>query len=277
MDFFEILRILLIFGGGLVAGSFANCVIWRLHVKENFVSGRSYCPRCRHQLAAADLIPVFSFLVLGGKCRYCKERISRQYPIVEIASALLAVAAALFFAPGFIRFGFINLSLALVLIYYWAVCIVLEIIFVSDFLWYTIPDETIAFGAGLAIAAQAFAAVSPMNRPLIAGGHTPLNVISAAVLGALFFLGIVLISKGKWMGLGDVKYVFLMGLILGFPEILFALFMAFLSGAAIGVILILAGRKKMSSEIPFGPFLVAGTLAALFLAQPAIDLYLGII
>ena len=277
MDFFEILRIIGILIGGLIVGSFVNCVIWRLHSKESFVTGRSYCPRCRHKLASRDLVPVFSFLALGGKCRYCKAGISWQYPMVEIISAVLGLMVANIFAPGFVTFGFINPELALVLVYYWAIMAVLEIIFVSDLLWYIIPDEAVVFGAGLAVVAQIFSALSPQNSGFIAGGSTFGNVALTAAGAAFFFGSLVLVSRGKWMGLGDVKYVFLMGLVLGFPEILFGLFVAFLSGAAIGIFLIGAGRKKLSSQIPFGPFLAAGTLVALLFSQTVLNWYLSII
>lgn len=276
MDIFEILRIFAILGGGLIAGSFVNCVIWRLHSNEGFVGGRSYCPRCRHKLAGADLVPIFSFLALGGKCRYCKEKISWQYPAVEFVSAILAITVSFVFAPGFARFGVLDPALALVLVYYWAVIAVLEIIFVSDLLWYVIPDQAVVFGVGLAFVAQVFGYVAPSFAGLIAGGHTIGNTIFTAAAVSFFFLAIVLVSRGKWMGLGDVKYAFLMGLILGFPEIIFGLFVAFFSGAAVGVALIMAGRKKISSEIPFGPFLAAGTLAAVLFAPAVIDWYLGI-
>lgn len=277
MDFFEILRILAIAGGGLIFGSFVNCVIWRLHSKESFVGGRSYCPRCRHKLAAADLVPLLSFLFLGGKCRYCKENISWQYPLVELATSVLALAAAFIFASGFMKLGIIDPATVLILVYYWAMIGILEIVFVSDLLWYVIPDEAIVFGVGLAALAQIFAAFSPLARDLIAGDQSLGGVFLTAVFSTLVFLGIVVISKGKWMGLGDVKYAFLMGLVLGFPGIVAGLFLAFLSGAVIGLVLIAAGRKKLSSEIPFGPFLAAATLVALFFGQSVINWYLGII
>jgi len=277
MDFFEILRITGILIGGLFVGSFVNCVIWRLHSEESFVTGRSYCPRCRHKLSPKDLVPIFSFLALGGKCRYCKTGISWQYPIVEITSAILGLIVAYIFAPGFIMIGFINSTMALVLAYYWAITAVLEIIFVSDLLWYVIPDGAVVFGAGLAVVAQIFSALSPLNSVFIAGGHTFGDVFLTGAGASFFFGALVLLSRGKWMGLGDVKYMFLMGLVLGFPEILFGLFVAFLSGAAIGVFLIGTGRKKLSSQIPFGPFLAAGTLVAILFSQAALNWYVSII
>ena len=224
MDFFEILRILAITGGGLIAGSFINCVIWRLHTAENFITGRSYCPHCRHKLVAIDLVPVFSFVALAGKCRYCAKKISWLYPAVEIATAIMALAVTNIAVPGFLRFGFIDPAMAVVLVYYWAILAVLEIIFESDILWYIIPDEAVVAGAVLAVVMQIFAVVSPMSRAFIFGGHDFGNLALTAVFSAFVFLAIVLVSKGKWMGLGDVKYAFLMGLLLGFPQILFGLF-----------------------------------------------------
>ncbi len=100
------------------------------------------------------------------------------------------------------------------------------------------------------------------------------NSILSALVAALFFLLIVLISRGRWMGVGDIKLAFLMGLFLGWPNILVALFLAFFIGAIIGIGLIIAGKKKMKSEVPFGPFLVAGTFLSLFFGEQIFSLYL---
>jgi len=240
-----------IFIFGLVVGSFLNCVIYRLALPR----GRSFCPHCKHILSWQDLIPVLSFLILRGKCRYCQKKISFQYPLVEIATGLLFVLIFWHLDFGFdLAFGFwILISCFLI------------IIFVYDLKHFIIPDKIIY---------PAIAVVFIYN--VLQGPALLMGSGLAAILAAGFFLSIVLVSRGCWMGLGDVKLAFLMGLFLGFPNILIALFFAFLIGAIIGVGLILAKRKTLKSEVPFGPFLVTGTFVALFLGERIAQWYLDL-
>jgi leader peptidase (prepilin peptidase) / N-methyltransferase len=241
---------------GLIIGSFLNCVVFRLEKEESFLKGRSYCPNCRHQLTWLDLIPVFSFLFLGGKCRYCKKKISWQYPLVEISTAILFVLVAYFSFPDFLTTSYLLLTTSLLLV-----------IFIFDLKHYIIPDGAIFSAIGIAL-------VYDLLRSDLLGRS---DLLISAIGAALFFLAIFLISKGKWMGFGDVKLAFFMGLFLGFPKILVALFLAFLIGAIIGVCLIIFGKKKFSSEVPFGPFLIIGTFLALFFGEKLITWYLGVI
>jgi len=231
---------LVIFLSGLAVGSFLNCIIYRLKTDQSFLRGRSFCPHCQHTLSWLDLIPVFSFFILKGRCRYCQKKISWQYPLVEIATGLLFLLIGNFQLPIF------NFIIAPLLI----------IIFVYDLKHYIIPDKII------------YPAV------IIAAIFNFTNWLSA--LGAaLFFLVIVLVSRGKWMGVGDVKLGFLMGLALGFPNILVALFLAFMMGAIIGIGLIIASKKTLKSEVPFGPFLVAATFIAWFYGQRIVNWYIN--
>jgi len=217
-----------------------NCIIYRLKTGQSFLRGRSFCPHCQHTLSWLDLIPVFSFFILKGRCRYCQKKISWQYPLVEIATGLL------FFLIGNFQLPIFNFIIAPLLI----------IIFVYDLKHYIIPDKII------------YPAV------IIAAIFNFTNWLSA--LGAaLFFLVIVLVSRGKWMGVGDVKLGFLMGLALGFPNILVALFLAFMMGAIIGIGLIIASKKTLKSEVPFGPFLVAATFIAWFYGQRIVNWYIN--
>jgi len=241
----------IIFIFGLVVGSFLNCVIYRLALPR----GRSYCPYCKHILSWQDLIPVLSFLILKGKCRYCQKKISFQYPLVEIVTGLLFVL--IFWHLGF---GF-DLAFGIWIL----ISCFLIIIFVYDLKHFIIPDKIIY---------PAIAVVFIYN--VLQGPALLMRSGLAAILAAGFFLSIVLVSRGRWMGLGDVKLAFLMGLFLGFPNILIALFFAFLIGAIIGVGLILAKRKTLRSEVPFGPFLVTGTFVALFWGERIVQWYLDL-
>lgn len=253
---------------GLIVGSFLNCVIYRLEKKESFLSGRSYCPHCHHSLCWEDLIPVLSFLTLEGKCRYCQKPISWQYPLVELATGILF--AAIFSQSIFnLQSTIYNLIIACFLI----------IIFVFDFKHYIIPDKVIYPAIVISLIFNFQFSISNKLQPL---GENPLSLalfiysILSALGAAAFFLAIILISRGQWMGWGDVKLAFFMGLFLGFPNILVALFSAFFIGAVVGLILIALNKKTLKSEVPFGPFLVGGTFLALFFGQYFINSYLSL-
>jgi len=245
---------LFIFLFGLIIGSFLNCVIYRLEQKQSFWQGRSFCPYCKHTLKWQDLIPVFSFLFLRGKCRYCDKKISLQYPLVEIATGVLFLSIFNFQFLIFNKFPISNFQTLFWLI----ISSFLIIIFVYDLKHFIIPDKVIYPAIIIALIFN--------FQFLIFNQFSIFNSLILSALGAAgFFLFIVLVSRGKWMGVGDIKLAFLMGLLLGFPYILVALFFSFLIGAVIGIGLILAKRKTMKSEVPFGPFLVMGTFIALFL------------
>ena len=263
---------------GLAVGSFLNAVIYRLALAEGLVShvrdrerkvpaspfrGRSFCPRCGHTLSWRDLIPVASFLLLGGKCRYCKARISMQYPLVELATAFIFLA--IFSTKGGSASGG-NFEF-FTLVYLFTIASLLIVLFVYDLKHYILPDKILFPAIGLAAFWDLLAI-----RSLGEGWGFVVSGFSAAA----FFLAIFLLSRGRAMGFGDVKLAFFMGLFLGWPNILVALFLAFCSGAAIGLVLIILKKKGLKSEIPFGPFLIGGTFGALFWGKEAVDWYLDL-
>jgi leader peptidase (prepilin peptidase)/N-methyltransferase len=263
--FMSFLFYLFIFLFGLAVGSFLNVLILRLgsEVKKG-IGGRSHCPKCGHQLGWQDLIPVLSFVMLGGKCRYCGQKISWQYPIVELATGILFVFLLTnFWSLGFGHwdlFGIWSLGFGIFI----TSCLI--VIFVSDLKFFIIPDEIIIAGS---IAALIYRLSAVFNFEIwnlfrnwkleIGNWQTVGYHLLAAIAAGTFFLAIVLATNGKGMGLGDVKMAFLMGLVLGWPLILPALLLAFVAGALVGLGLIAAGRAKMKSEIPFGTFLAAAT------------------
>lgn len=236
-------------------GSFLNVVIYRLETKESIIKGRSHCLECGVVLKWYDNIPLLSFIFLRGRCRFCGQKISWQYPIVEIATAslfLLIFNFKFLIFKQFLIFNFIDL------IYLWFIASVLIIIFAYDLKHYIIPDK-IVYPA--IVVSGIWYLVSGI---LIRNTKYELrDTILGAVLTALFFFLIVLITKGKGMGLGDVKLAFLMGLALGWPSILIALFLSFMSGAIVGIGLIAVGKKGLKSQIPFGPFLSASAIFVL--------------
>jgi len=276
---FDFLIYLFIFVFGTICGSFLNCVIYRLEIGESFLKGRSYCPHCKHVLTWQDLIPIFSFLILKGKCRYCHQKISWQYPLVELATGILFVSTLIYFFSK--TSILVNSAMTeLTSIYYLVIACFLIIIFVYDLKHYIIPDKVIYPAIAIAFLYQLFKiwdlGFVPNFEFRISNFQTLANPLLSAFLASLFFLMIVLISQGKWMGVGDIKLAFLMGLILSFPNILVALFLAFFIGAIIGIGLIIARKKTLKSEIPFGPFLVSGTFLAMFFGQKLIDTYLNL-
>ena len=264
---------LFVFLFGLVIGSFLNCVIYRLERKKGFLKGRaqrktssflrgrSYCPHCKHVLSWQDLIPVFSFLILKGKCQYCKKKISIQYPLVELLTGAL-------FLLIFINFNnlLVTRYLLLVTSFWILISSFLIIIFVYDLKHYMIPDKVIYPAIIIAMIFRLFTGYG-----LLVTGY-----LLSAFAAAGFFLLIVLISRGKWMGVGDIKLAFLIGLLLGHPNTILALFLAFLIGAIIGVGLIGLKKKTIKSELPFGPFLILGIYLALFFGEKIINWYFNL-
>lgn len=242
--------IVLIFVLGLIIGSFVNCLVYRLNKEKNFwkgfLTGRSYCPKCRHNLAWFENIPLFSFVFQKGKCRYCQSPISGQYFFSELITGLVFLGIYWFYLLP--NFSFSFLFFISVFIYFYLATVLIAI-FLSDLFYWTIPDQItfpaiIIFLVWNIIQAQWF-------------------LVLAGLSGLIFFLLLVFITKGKGMGLGDVKLAALMGLFLGFSKLIVALYLAFLTGAILGAILILTKRKKMGSRIPFGPFLVLAAFIAL--------------
>lgn len=267
---------------GLTIGSFINSIIYRLNTGEDFIIKRSHCPHCGHILNWNDLVPILSFILLRGKCRYCQKPISWQYPLVELTTGLLFVLTTNFFFPVYspVRSPSITLGTEegglLFVIYYLIIISFLIITFVYDLKHYLIPDEVVYPAIVLSFLADIFMALNKYHFSDFLGVFKLItNGWLAAFLAAGFFMAIILFSHGKWMGLGDVKLAVFMGLVLGFPKILLALLLAFSFGAIIGIGLIALGKKHLKSEIPFGPFLVTGTLIAIFWGEQLLHWYQG--
>lgn len=252
----------LVFVFGAVIGSFLNVLIWRLP-REEKLNGRSHCPNCNHKLVWYDLIPVLSYVVSKGVCRYCKQQISFRYPLIEILTGVLFVLAVLAF-PFTSVFSSLLLLKAMVVI---AVCVV---VFMIDFEHYLILDKVVLFGTimiGLLLVALGISDGS-INH-LIYG-------ILASISASTPFWLLWVISKGRWMGLGDVKFIAFMGLALGLSGILVSLFLAFGIGALVGIALILIGKKQLTSKLPFGTFLSLATVVTVLYGARLWDLYWGI-
>ena len=262
--------ILIFFVLGLIIGSFLNVVVYRLRVAESLVVGRSHCPHCKTMIAWYDNIPVISFILLKFKCRKCKAKISWQYPLVEIFTGLV------FSLVGSQYFNLNDTTTWATAVYYLGIVSFLMVIFVYDFLYMEIPGLALWPAIGWAVAFNLF-----FDWGKVSFGGDVLTVATySGVLGAfmafmLFFL-MVAVSKEKWMGMGDAYLVILLGLILGWPQILLGLMLAFSIGAIVGIVMIVAKKKKMGSQIPFAPFLVLGSFITLFWYPQIISWYAGL-
>ncbi|MEK7650641.1 MAG: prepilin peptidase [Patescibacteria group bacterium] len=242
---------LFIFLLGLIVGSFLNVVIYRYNTGRSVSTGRSQCFACSHTLSWYELVPVFSFLAQGGRCRACQSAISWQYPAVELANGVLFVA---------LFQHFLGVSLGKPLFLLSAVIFsLLLVITVYDLRHKIIPD-------GLVYAFIIFALIFsnwPFTQivPTIFFQH----LVSGLVL-FLFFFFLWWVSSGRWMGLGDAKLALGVGFLLGWPGALSAIIFAFWSGALFGVLLILlkATKINLKSELPFAPFIVLGLLLNFF-------------
>ena len=241
---------------GLFIGSFLNVLIDRLPNNRSIL-GRSHCEKCHKTLVWYDLIPLLSFIYLRGKCRYCHTKLSYQYPLLELLTGGMFTLTYLFTIyqiPNIILPGLINLqSLIINLIFNLFMVSCFIVIFFADLKYGIIPDKILLAGVFVAL---------PYIF-MIYNSEFIIHLLSA--LGAfLFFLFLYLLTKGRGMGFGDVKLAFLLGLVLGFPAIFYGIYIAFLTGGFVGIILILWKKKKLKSSVPFGPFLILGSFIPLF-------------
>ncbi|MFH1366927.1 MAG: prepilin peptidase [Patescibacteria group bacterium] len=235
---------------GLIVGSFLNAVIYRLHQGKSFIRGRSFCPQCGHSLSAMDLVPILSFILLGGRCRYCDKKISWQYPLVEFFVAVSFVI--IYFTYGW----------SLQFVFYLIITAFLALIFVYDLKYHLILDKV-----SLPALFLAFIFSLILKMPV-------LEILIGLVIGAGFFFLQFTLSRGKWVGGGDIRLGGLMGAALGWQKLLAALFLAYISGSLVSLFLIIFRRKTMKSRLPFGPFLVVAAFVCLIFGQAIIDWYL---
>ena len=233
---------------GAIVGSFINALSFRFHTGNSIILGRSKCMRCGHILAAYDLIPIISYLILRGRCRYCRAHISLQYPLVEGIATFLAVGIYT-----------ITYTEPLLFAYWFVVWMILLFISIYDMRHAIIPSVCSVILAVLALSHAAFFSVS-------------LTAILAGPLLALPLFLLSLISKGTWMGWGDSALELSLGWLLGIWPGLTALLFGFWIGAGVGVILLFASHRwnrmhsrfTMKSEIPFAPFLILGVAIVYF-------------
>ena len=237
-----------IFIFGLVVGSFANVCIHRLPKKESIVFPVSHCISCSAPVRPFDNIPVISYLILGGKCRNCKENISAMYPIIEVITGLLLLA-------GLFKFG-----LTFDFLIYTIVAPTLVIISTIDIEHQIIPDVIILPGIVLGLAAGSYSI-----------GYVD-SILGFFLGGGLFYF-LAALSKGG-MGGGDIKYIAAAGALVGWEKVLLIIFIAAFLGSIVSIFQIALRKKSRKSLIPFAPFLSVATLITLFYGNLLIKLYL---
>jgi leader peptidase (prepilin peptidase)/N-methyltransferase len=263
-----VLILLSIFIFGTLLGSFLNVVIWRLPRGQS-LGGRSRCPHCSAVLRPGDLVPVLSFLFLGRRCRHCGAGISSRYAAVELVTGLLFAWSWYVINPAGLDSYAVAIRLLILVAFFIA-------IFWIDLEHYLILDKLVLPAATITLAANVIVD-SIRHTPLLSlSGYTAGGVVAAAGLAGFFFL-LWLVSRGKWIGLGDVKLAVVLGLAVGWPQVLVSTMLAFLMGTFVSITLLLRGTKGLKSPIPFGTFLTLGTLLALWYGPQIWHWYLGLI
>lgn len=255
MIYFDIL----VFIFGLVWGSFLNVVIWRFDDFKTIAQGRSKCPYCGYTLEWYDLIPLISYGILRGKCRKCEHKISSMYPVIEFITGI-----AVFLI--YLHFGFVWQSLLLLL-----VVSVLMVTFGYDAIHMQISGFLMWIGI-VTVLVWRLATLSQLSAwpellPVVGWG---------AAVGIALPLILVVISRGQWMGDGDILLGTLIGVLAGYPSIFVAYFIAFVSGSVYGLILVAIKGKSLKDAVPFGPFLVIGALTAFFYGGQIVNWYMNL-
>lgn len=249
---------ILLFTLGLFIGSFINALVYRLHEKKPIVFDRSICPLCAHRLRWYDLIPLVSFALLFGRCRYCHKRISWQYPLVELLTGLAFIFPVT-------RYSLLVTGYSIPISYYLFTTILL-IIFAYDLRYMLIPDSISIPAIILVFLLQATSYKLQVT-----------SYLAAALVASGFFLAQFLISRGRWIGGGDIRLGFLMGLMLGYPVIIAGLIFAYMLGTIITLPLVVLRRRTMKSQVPFGAFLTVATIIGMVFGDEVIGWYMNLI
>ncbi len=238
---------------GISVGSFLNVLIDRLAYGQSIL-GRSYCDKCKRKLSWQDLFPLFSFLFLQGKCRYCRKKISFYYPLVELITGIFFVfvsSLGLGLLKTFLLLGIVSLFI---------------VIFFTDLKYMLIPDEIQV----LLLIFSFFYRLECSSFCLFEFGKTLFASFFGGIIVSLPLVFLFFLTREKGIGFGDVKLGFNIGFLFGIKAGFFVLYISFLIGGAVSVLLLLLKRKRLKSKVPFGPFLVFSSLVFIFFPQ---DLY----
>ncbi len=247
---------ILIFILGLIVGSFSNVCIYRIPRNESIIYRASHCPKCHSNISPKDNIPLLSYILLKGRCRNCKGKISIQYPIVEFLNGLIYLIIYLIYGLSIQSLIYIILSSALIIIAF----IDLNEQIVPDVI--SLPGIVIGF-------------IISFFVPYISFINSALGVVVGG--GVILIIGLAgsVIFKKEAMGGGDVKLAAMIGAFLGWRYIIISLFLGFFLGALAGIILIMSKIKNREDAVPFGPFIVLGSFITLLWGEKIITWYIG--
>lgn len=280
---------------GCFVGSFLNLVSDRIQSRGSIIFGRSHCVFCKTKLVLKDLLPIFSFLRLNGKCRYCGEKLSWYYPLSELLTGVLLFCLAYFLKiPSFFEGGLLSW---LYFIFLLVIICAYIVILLSDTKYRIIPNKVvipaIVFSVAFIVirsviylvflrqklAADSFGyyllQTGYWNDRLFDELRTVFMILLSALMIGFFFWLLVTLTKGRGMGYGDIKLGVLIGIVNEFPVNILAVFMGFVLGALFSLVLIVMKKKTMKDTIPFGPFLVMGSLVCLVWGNQIVRFYLG--
>ena len=246
----EIVYLVVCFVVGTFMGSFVGVLTYRIPRDEQWVKGRSVCPACGHELGVMDLVPIWSYVVLGGRCRYCHARIGARYLWTEIGTGLL-----------FVGLGW-RLGWSIDALKYAIMTVLALAVGVIDFETGLVPDAVVLPGAVIGLV---FGALSSW--------HGLLGSAGGAVIGAGLFALIILFSHGG-MGWGDATLGLMLGAFLGWRLAIVFLLLAFVIGAVVGIILMVFFKKKGKDAMPFGPAMAVGAYVAAISGKDLISWYL---
>ena len=279
---------------GLAFGSFINVISLRFNPEGEFLfsnasKGRSHCPHCHKTLSWYELIPIVSYLIQGGQCRSCKKNLTLQYPLIELLTGIIFIAVPWYiinhgfalFAPSLYAYQWPVVVLSALWIIIFLTLILLSLIDLKHFI---IPDSINLFLIffGIIVMALNYFAFKPENLFSFVGyfsqlfglaGSVWVNHLVAALVGAVFFALIIILSRGRAMGWGDFKLIIGLGLIFGWPDIIMILALSFIIGSIFGLGLIMKKRKTMKDVLPFGPFLVLASAIVFFFGFDLMSAY----
>lgn len=237
---------------GLAIGSFLNVLIFRSDELKSVLNSRSHCMHCKKEIRWYDLIPVISYILLRGKCRNCGKNISIQYPLVEAGTAGVFLSLYLTFGMTWqaVFYALIFSIMIVIFIYDLKTQYILDV-----FSW---PALILSLGLGWYF------------------GHLSLTSVAYGVLtGAGLLAVLVLVSKEKWMGMGDIIIGAAFGAMLGYPRSLAFIFIAFVLGSIVGLVLIASKKRGLKDAVPFAPFMIAAGFITLIWGQTIVNWYLG--
>lgn len=260
------LMFFILFAFGLCFGSFLNVIVYRLPQKLSIVKPPSSCPVCKTRLGFIDLIPLFGYLFLKGKCRYCSAAISIRYPLVELFTGLLFVAV-------FYRFGFSGTSF-----FYLALLYILLAVTLIDLEHRIVPNALVAAGLiiGFLFYLPALLSLITTVPAWLLINRQPLDALLGFIVGGGLLLIIILVSRGG-MGAGDMKLMAMIGLFVGLRGVAVVLLAAFIFGALVGVAMIIFGRATRKSALPFAPYLALATVVEVFWGEAIWNWYINLI